>query len=170
MKEGKEGPQADIWDMVFEEVYKPIGIYHAPLMRTVEPDGSRGVPILGYGLYPTVEDMAKVALLIRNNGQFQGRQLLQGEKLAEAILRIEETGLPTGVTNGSGFYHLSFWSEPYRSSQKGKFMVPYMSGFGGNRVVFNPNGMISFRFTDSMDYDLLPLVKVADGIQPFYLP
>jgi len=165
----KEGPQADIWDMVLAEVYKPIGIYHAPLMRTVEPDGSRGVPIFGYGLYPTVQDMAKVALLLRNNGQHQGRQLLHAGKLAEVMLRIEETGLPSSEFNafGEGRYHLSFWAMPYRSARGDKFMIPYMSGFGGNRVVFNPNGIISFRFTDAVNYELEHLVKVAEAIQPF---
>ena len=71
------------------------------------------------------------------------------------------------LRNGAGFYHLSFWAEPYRPANGMEYMIPYMSGFGGNRVVFNPNGIISFRFTDAGSYDLNPLVKVADGIQPF---
>ena len=104
---------------------------------------------------------------MRNGGQYQGRQLLHAGKLAEALVRINETGLPTGVNNGAGFYHLSFWAEPYRPANGVEYMIPYMSGFGGNRVVFNPNGIISFRFTDAGSYDLNPLVKVADGIQPF---
>ncbi len=72
----KEGPDADIWDMVVDEVYQPIGIQHAPIIRTVEPDGSRGVPIFGYGLYPTVDDVAKVAALYHDGGRYQGQQLL----------------------------------------------------------------------------------------------
>jgi hypothetical protein len=42
-----------------------------------------------------------------------------------------------------------------------------MSGFGGKRVVFNPNGAIRFRFLDGANYELNPLVKVAEVIQPF---
>lgn len=164
----KAGPQADIWDMVVEEVYKPIGIDHAPIMRTIEPDGSRGVPIFGYGLYPTVEDVAKVALLLQNGGQYQGRQLLHAGRLAEALRQDAAVGLPTREFNeyGEGRYHLSFWSMPYRTARGDSFQVPYMSGFGGNRVVFNPNGIIAFRFTDALDYELEPLIKVADGIRP----
>ncbi|NTV38170.1 MAG: serine hydrolase, partial [Anaerolineales bacterium] len=55
-----DGPQADIWEMVVEEVYRPIGILYAPTIRTTEPDGSPGLPILAYGLYPTAEDLQKV--------------------------------------------------------------------------------------------------------------
>jgi len=54
----KEGPDADIWEMVLTEVLKPIGIFHAPIMRTIEPDGSKGLPIFGYGLYPNADDVA----------------------------------------------------------------------------------------------------------------
>ena len=46
----KEGPNAHLWDMVTEEVYRPIGIFHTPMMHTIEPDGSRGLPLLGFGL------------------------------------------------------------------------------------------------------------------------
>jgi CubicO group peptidase (beta-lactamase class C family) len=164
----QEGPQADIWDMVLEQVYNPIGIYSAPIMRTLEPDGSRGVPIFGYGLYPTVQDLAKVALLLRDGGQHEGRQLLHTGKLAEILLRIKEAGLPSSEFNafGEGRYHLSFWAMPYRSRRGDRFMIPYMSGFGGNRVVFNPNGIISFRVTDAVSYELDHLVRVADGIEP----
>jgi hypothetical protein len=80
-----EGADADIWDMVLEEVYRPIGIYHAPIMRTVEPDGGRGIPQFWVGLYPTVDDVAKVAILLRNGGQHQGQQLLHAGKVAEAL-------------------------------------------------------------------------------------
>jgi hypothetical protein len=58
----------------------------------------------------------KIALLLRNGGKYNGSQLLRAGKLAEALQRINETGLPTGVNNGAGFYHLSFWAEPYRSA------------------------------------------------------
>jgi CubicO group peptidase (beta-lactamase class C family) len=165
----KQGPQADIWDTVLEDVYRPIGIYSAPIMRTLELDGSRGVPIFGYGMYPTVQDMAKIALLLRNGGQHQGSQLLHAGKLEEILLRIEEAGLPSSEFNavGEGRYHLSFWAMPYRSQRGDRHMIPYMSGFGGNRVVFNPNGIISFRVTDALNYELDHLVRAADGIEPF---
>lgn len=165
----KEGPDADVWDMVVEEVYNPIGIYHAPIMRTIEPDGSKGLPIFGYGLYPTVDDVAKVARLLHNGGQHQGQQLLHASKLAEALYQTDVTGLPTGGSNqyGDAMYHLSFWSTPYRTADGDFYHIPYMAGFGGNHVVLTPNGVTSFRFADAHVYGVESMVKVAASIRPF---
>lgn len=164
-----EGADADIWDMVMVEVYQPIGIYRAPIMRTVEPDGSRGLPQFWVGLYPTVDDVAKVAILLRNGGQHQGQQLLHAGKLAEALRQTDIAGLPTGEINdyGEGTYHMSFWSMPYRSAAGDLFQIPYMSGFGGNRVILNPNGIIALQFADAQIYGFESMVKVADGMRPY---
>jgi hypothetical protein len=167
-----EGADADIWDMVLEEVYRPIGIYHAPIMRTIEPDESRGIPQFWVGLYPTVDDVAKIATLLSNGGQHQGRQLLHAAKLAEALRQTDVAGLPSGEFNdyGEGAYHMSFWSRPYRSSAGDLFQIPYMSGFGGNRVILNPSGVITFQFADAHIYGFESMVKVADGIDAFVSP
>ena len=50
------GPEAHLWEMVVAEVFQPIGIFHLPARHTQEADGSRGIPPLGYGLYPTIAD------------------------------------------------------------------------------------------------------------------
>jgi hypothetical protein len=50
----REGPNAHLWDMVEREVLRPIGIRHLPKMHTIEADGSRGIPLLGCGLYLSV--------------------------------------------------------------------------------------------------------------------
>src|SRR5262249_41624287 len=39
----KAGPSAALWAMVVSEVYEPIGIFAAPMMHTLETDGSRGI-------------------------------------------------------------------------------------------------------------------------------
>jgi len=168
----QEGPDADIWDMVVEEVYNPIGIQHAPIMRTHEPDGSRGLPIFGYGLFPTVDDVAKVADLYHSGGRHEGRQLLHAGKLAEALYKVDGVGLPTGERNayGDALYHLSFWSMPYRAENGAFYQIPYMTGFGGNHVALLPNGMTAFRFADAHVYGIESMVKVADGIDPFPMP
>jgi hypothetical protein len=168
----KDGLNADIWAMVVEEVFKPIGIHHAPIMRTLEPDGSRGIPIFGWGMYPTVDDVAKVAILLRNGGQHQGQQLLHAGKLAEALRQTDVVGLPTGEFNdyGEGTYLMSVWSMPYRSADGHLFQVPYMSGFGGNRVIFNPNCITTFVFSDAHIYLFESMVEVAEGIEPFPAP
>jgi hypothetical protein len=168
----KEGPEADVWDLVLEEVFRPIGVYHAPIMRTVESDGGRGIPQLWVGLYPTVDEVAKISKLLINHGVYQGQQILHAERLMEALRQTDVVGLRTGEFNdyGEGRYHMSFWSMPFLSADGHLFQVPFMSGFGGNRVIFNPNGIVCFRFTDAHEYNALPLIKVADAILPFQSP
>ncbi|HUU44405.1 MAG TPA: serine hydrolase domain-containing protein [Acidobacteriota bacterium] len=165
----KEGSDADIWEMVLAEVYRPIGIVYAPIMRTVEPDGSVGLPPFGYGLYPTVDDVAKISILLHNGGRHQGRQILHAGRLAEAMFRTDATGLPTGESTecGSVTYHLGFNGLPYRSGDGRIHRIPVSTGFGGNHWVLLPNGMTTFRFTDVNRYGISTMIDVAEAIRPF---
>ena len=81
------GPTADLWDTVVAEVFQPLGIFHAPMLHTPETDGKRGIPHLLQGLYPTIDDVAKLTTLLQNGGQHQGQQLLHAAKLAEALVQ-----------------------------------------------------------------------------------
>src|SRR4029450_7425155 len=123
--------------MVADEVYHPIGILHEPTMHTLEADGSRGLPLLGYGLTPTLADVAKLTTLLQQGGRHGGVQLLSATKLAEALYRTSATGL--SVLRRSRFsdyrYHLSFWSVPYVTDLGCRFLIPHMAGYGGNRAV-----------------------------------
>jgi len=169
----RTGPNGHLWDMVVDEVYRPIGIFHAPMLHTIETDGSRGVPILGFGLSPTIDDVAKLATLFQNGGRHDGQQLLPANKVADALYRAGDTaGLPLGPTTqfGSPRYHLSFWSIPYRTKSGCFFQIPYMSGYGGNTVALLPNGISAFRFADAMSYDQESLVLAGEAIRPFCAP
>src|SRR5262245_27174873 len=165
----RAGPNADLWDMVVTEVYRPIGILHAPMLHTTATDGSRGVPILGFGLSPTIEDIAKIATLFQNGGRYDAQQILPAHKVAEALYRVGDTaGLPLGSSTrfGGHRYHLSFWSIPYQTATGCFFQIPYMSGYGGNVVALLPNGISVFRFADAMSYDAESMVLAAEAIRP----
>ena len=165
----KEGPGAHLWDVVTREVFEPIGIAHAPKMHTLERDGRRGVPLLGVGLYPTVDDIAKVVTLLQNQGRHDGRQILSARKVAEALYRTAATGLPTGGKNryGESRYLLSFWSVPYRTATDCFFQIPYMAGYGGNVVALLPNGVSVFRLGDGETWDIETMVHAGEAIRPF---
>jgi hypothetical protein len=165
----KEGPAADIWEMVLTEVYRPIGIMDAPIMRTIESDGSAGLPIFGYGLYPNVDDVAKLSRLLQNGGRHQGRQILHAGRLAEAMFRTDVTGLPTGESAeyGGVTYHLSFNGLPYRGENGRVLRIPVSTGYGGNHWVLLPNGITTFRFSDANKYGVGAMVGVAEAIRPF---
>jgi hypothetical protein len=166
------GPTAHLWDMVVTEVFQPLGIFHAPMMHTQETDGERGIPHLLHGLYPTIDDVAKLTTLLHNGGQHQGQQLLSAAKLAEALDKTEVRGLPTGRKNryGEERYHLSFWSVPYRTGNGCVVQIPYMAGYGGNLVALLPNGITAFRFADGDNFDLESMVLAGEAIRPFPCP
>jgi CubicO group peptidase (beta-lactamase class C family) len=165
----RAGPNAHLWNMVVTEVFHPIGILHTPMMHTLETDGGRGIPLLAFGLYPTIDDIAKLTTLLQNGGRYQGRQLLSASKLAEALFNAETTGLPTGAKNrfGDALYHLSFWSVPYRTNNGCSFQIPYMSGYGGNLVVLLPNGISAFRFADGFNFDVESMVLAGEAVRSF---
>ncbi len=165
----RAGPDAHLWDMVVREVLQPIGIFHAPMTHTLEPDGGRGIPLLAFGFYPTIDDVAKIATLLQNGGRHRGQQLLSAANLADALYRTSAVGLPTGAKNrfGDAQYHLSFWSVPYRTASGCFFQIPYMSGLGGNLVALLPNGVSAFRFADGFNYDVDSMIVAGELIRPF---
>jgi hypothetical protein len=166
------GPHAQLWEMVMADVFQPIGIVHLPTMHTQEADGGRGIPLLYKGLYPTIDDVAKLTTLLQHGGRHQGRQLLSAAKLAEALDTSEARGLPSGQQNrfGEGQYHLSFWSVPYRTAAGCAFQIPYMFGYGGNLVILLPNGVSAFRFADGGHVDLESMVLAGEAVRPFPCP
>jgi len=163
------GPNAQLWDMVAAEVFRPIGIFHLPTMHTREAAGERGIPLLGHGLYPTIDDLAKLTTLLQHGGQHQGQQLLSAAKLAEALYKTDAMGLPSREENqfGEGRYQLSYWSVPYRTATGCVFQIPYMSGLGGNLVMLLPNGVSAFRLADGHDYHVDTMVLGGEAIRPF---
>jgi len=165
---GREGPDADLWDMVRRDVLEPIGVFHAPIRRTTEPDGQRGTPIFAYGLYPTLEDAAKIADLLQMSGEHNGQQLLHAGKTREALYRGAAEGLPTSQPNrfGQPRYHMSLWSAPYVGDGGCSMQIPYMAGYGGNLVVLLPNGVTAIRFSDGYNSELLPMIRAGEAVRP----
>ena len=158
--------------MVATEVFRPIGIFHAPMLHTQEVDGGRGIPFLFVGLYPTIDDVAKLTALLQHGSQHQGQHILHAGKLAEALYKTNAMGLPSRQENrfGVGHYQLSFWSVPYRTPSGCFFQIPFMSGIGGNHVVLLPNGVSAFRFADDHNYNVDTMLLAGEAIRPFPCP
>ena len=166
-----EGPDANLWDRVTEEVLEPIGIRVAPLMHTREVDGGRGVPVMGWGFFPTVDDVAKIAQLFQDRGAKDGQQLLYGDEIDRLLQGAPDRGLPIYWQNDHGqySYDFSFWYMPYRAEQGCDVRVPQMMGFGGNLVTLMPNGMTGFRLADASEgspgqYDAENMAALADSL------
>jgi len=150
------GPQADAWNMVAEEVLRPIGISHSPLVRTREPGGKDGPAWFSAGYYPTLDDLAKIALLFQDHGVHDGKQLLH-RRLTDATLEARDAldkdgdgsdGLPV-VRDGekpANLYRMAFHFTPFTGSASGKrHYLPTLSGYGENIVTLFPGRIVSIR-------------------------
>ncbi|MEM7426595.1 MAG: ABC transporter permease subunit [Pseudomonadota bacterium] len=152
----QEGPEADLWDMLTEEVFAPMGIDRLPVNRTLEPDGRRGTVVLASGLFPTIEEAFKIARLLQDHGAYKGRQLLHRELTKLAVSNDMDRGYVNGWTTsegGVGRYHMSFWLHPHIRWFGCDTRVPTMSGYGGNYISIMPNRTIGLRFADGHDDD-----------------
>jgi len=163
----REGPDASVWTMMLEEVYRPIGIHRMSTKFTTEKDGQPGVLFLGWALYVTVDDISKISRLLLDSGSHNGKQLLHAGKLAEALYQTEVRGLPTGNSNahGPGSYHMSIWHQSYASDSAAKVSIPGFRGWGGMTVDLIPNGIIAYRLKNGGN-EGLGMVEVANKIKP----
>lgn len=164
----REGPQANLWDMLREEVYSPIGIHHIQSTGTNDADRSM-VPFLGWGIYATVDDLARISRLFQDMGRHNGTQLLSRKGLEEAFYVNGINGLPTGSSNryGDKTYHLSFWHEAFVSDSGQEYTAPKMVGWGGVVIQLMPNGMIGFRIGNGGQPEVENMMLIADQIRPF---
>ncbi|MEM8497916.1 MAG: hypothetical protein AAF542_07825 [Pseudomonadota bacterium] len=166
----KEGPDAHLDQVLFDEVYKPIGIHHLPINRTKEAEGAPGLAFLAWGMYLTPDDTAKIGTLLQNGGRHNDKQLLSANKLAEALYQTEQRGLPMGDGNeyGEGTYHMTLWHYPYKTLSGALTSTGQMLGWGGNVVTLIPNGMIGYRYGNGDYVPVEGAVRVADRIKPFH--
>jgi CubicO group peptidase (beta-lactamase class C family) len=158
----KEGPDADFWSMVRKSVLKPLGIPHLPLARTIESGGKLGIPIMGWGSYPTVVEAAKIGRLLHKEGKLGKKQVLNEFRVKEALYRTFRAGYDAGSGYGLPREYLhSMWINNVGLST-GVVTMPSMNGHGGNFVVIFPSGTIAIRFSDSNHYDISHMVAVAE--------
>lgn len=142
----KEGANASVWELLRREVYRPLGIFHAPTNSTVESDGSVGQPLMAYGHYATLDDLAKIALLYQQGGVWRGRQLLQPDLVAQIL---PKSNPPLGALDSSGdgttYYYLDWWHQRLESDEGCTVYVPQMQGWGGMTVTLLPGGPVLLR-------------------------
>ena len=162
--EEKEAEKIYYWNLVRDHVLIPIGAEHFTLLHSLETDGSKGIPMLAYGAFPTLDEAAKIAMLLSNEGNYKGQQLLHREKTREALGRTSWTGYSTNNDFRGAKYQHAFWSTAVSGSQC-EMDVTYMLGYGANYVLFLPNRDVIFRFMDEYDLDFRELVRRVDKLK-----
>ncbi len=168
----RAGDGADLWEMLEEEVYRPIGVPHAPTNRLIEADGSLTLPQMSQGYYPTVDDLAKIARLLQDGGVHEGEPLLHPELTAEVLYRTDVRGIAFGppAEIGQPSYSLALWHQNHVGEGGCVVDLTRMSGWGGHRVVLFPNGIVAIRISKVAGSEASPvdgLAAVADRLDPF---
>jgi hypothetical protein len=148
------GPAADIWQMLTTEVFAPIGILHAPAVRTREPDGRPGLVWFSAGYYPTLDDLAKIAMLYQALGEHAGEQILNRQLTADLLAgrnALQKNGdaavdpaVAAEAAPDAEFYKMGFHFVPYVEKSTHRVVrFPTMEGSGDNLVTLYPNGLVS---------------------------
>ncbi len=161
----KEGPSANLWTMLRNEVFEPIGIHEAPTNRTIEPDGAPGQPLMAYGYYPTLGEMVRMARLYQAGGKWGDAQILYGPRIKELLPGPQPKGLPTGemLAGGESTYLNAFWIATYTRIGGCRIHYPHMLGWGGNLIALLPGGLTGVRIAKG-DESKDPTVADPDGM------
>ena len=174
--EAREGPDADLWEMVNAEVYRPIGLRWVPAQRIRNRDRSRGVMPMGWGLYPTPHDATRIAQLLHQGGAWHGEQLLHRDRTLATLGRVGErypTSQASQLTNGDWRqiqYRNAAWSIDVDRGPNCRGAANWMEGLGGNYVVILPTGTTLLRFADQNVYDSGSLILTGLRLDPDCAP
>ena len=171
------GGGADIFNLVRDDVYKPLHVSQGGLTSLRTDNGETGKALGFIGLYYIQDDIAKMAKLLNNDaGVIGGAQILEPSRLRESLYRepsvsgvpVPDTGTPS-VPN-TYRYNNSMWAKKITRAefpQYGcEFWVPYMSGYGGISVVLLPNGATVYIFSDHQEYSWGAAVNEAIKLAP----
>ncbi len=170
--QSQEGPGADIFQFVVDEVYRPLGLGPGAYttMRTADNDW-QGQAEGGYGLWWIPDDIAKIATLLNSwQGQIDGVQVLHPGLLAAALQRSpDDRGV---MIDSRRVYNNAFWANRYSQADgfDCEFWVPQMLGISGNVVAIMPNGTAYYYFSDNQEFTWDAAVRELDKITPMCRP
>jgi CubicO group peptidase (beta-lactamase class C family) len=163
-----EGPDADIFKFVVDEVYLPLmmGPGAFSTLRTKDANW-QGQAIGGYGMWWIPDDLAKISnFLNATGGVIDGEPILNREALDASLQRDPND---RGVENyPGGKYNNAFWADSYDQSVgfDCQFWVAAMQGYSGIIVALFPNGTSYYYASDGRDFTWDAALREANGIIP----
>jgi hypothetical protein len=166
--QAQEGPEADIFQFVVDEVYRPLGLGPGAYtsMRTADNHWS-GQAEGGYGLWWIPDDIAKLGMLLNSNGgKINGEQILHPDLLAATI---QQNPNDRGVKiDSQRMYNNAFWANRYTRADgfDCEFWVTQMLGVSGNVVALLPNDITYYYFSDNQEFTWEAALREADKITP----
>jgi CubicO group peptidase (beta-lactamase class C family) len=164
----REGPDADIYQFVVDEVYRPLGLGPGAYstMRTADNDW-QGQAEGGYGQWWIPDDITKIGtFLIADGGKINGEQILHPGLLAAAL---QQDPNDRGVKiDSQRMYNNSLWANHYTPSDgyDCEFWVPQMLGVSGNVVALFPNGITYYYFSDNQEFTWDSALRETGKVAP----
>jgi CubicO group peptidase (beta-lactamase class C family) len=159
-------PDADIFEFVVEEVYKPLqmgpGVF--TVLRTKDQSW-QGQPYGGSGLWWIPDDLAKIGNFLNvDGGAISGRQVLHPDILAATLQQEPDD---RGVDIGRNWkYNNAFWAQSYVGGYECEFWVTHMHGYSGIVITLMPNGTIYYYASDGRDFTWDAAVRESNKIFP----
>jgi len=174
----KRGQDADIFNLVRDDIYKPLQLTAGALTTIRTSNSPHGAPSGYYGLFLAKDDISKLGNFLNDSGGIiDNTQVLEPTRLKEALFRSSnafETGVPILGTNsasalgapqsGSGHaasantrrYAHGFWGKQITTAEfpeyQCDFWISLMAGYGGNIVALLPNGVTFYIFSDGKEF------------------
>jgi hypothetical protein len=188
----RRGKDADIFDLVRDDVYKPLHVTTGGLTTIRTDNSATGAPGGYYGLFFNQGDIAKIANFLNNgSGMINGVQVLEANRLKESLFRgpnPDAGGVPiVGAITGSALgpptlghgktpetnsrrYTHGFWGKSITPMEfpeySCSFWVPLMAGYGGNIVELLPNGATFYIFSDAREFPWVDSVHEIAKLAP----
>ncbi|WP_406141498.1 beta-lactamase family protein [Streptomyces anulatus] len=167
----KAGSGADIFDMLRDDVLKPISVGPDSLVSSRTDNSPGGAPFGGYGMFWTQDSVAKFAKFLNNDhGAINGKQVLDPTLLAATMQQTPEARGMTTKGAKPMKYQNGFWGREFTSSDNpvytSPFYVPFMSGYGGITVAMMPNGATYYYFSDNNEFSWSTAVAEAAKLAP----
>ncbi len=182
---------ADLFNMVRDDVYKPLRVSQGVLTTIRTGNSPTGAPSGYYGLFFNQDDIAKMADFLNNGrGVINGTQVLDSTRLNEALFRgtpnSSVPGVPIEGTNtasalgaaalgreavaNSRRYSHGFWGRYISPTEFPQypcdFWITFMAGYGGNIVAMLPNGVTFYIFSDGKEFPWMNPVQEINKLIP----
>jgi hypothetical protein len=188
----RKGKDADIFNLVRDDVYVPLRVSAGGLTTIRTENSSTGAPTGYYGLFFNKDDVAKIGgFLNSGTGTIAGVPVLDAARLKEALFRTssaEAVGVPVvGSSRTSSLgapqlgpnkprspntrrYAYGFWGRHLTAAEFPRnscdFWIALMSGYGGNVVLLLPNGVVTYVFSDGMEFPWLDYAQETFKLSP----
>ncbi len=183
------GPDADAWDVLRKEVFEPIGIFHAPAVRTREDADRDGFPLVQRGLLPDArrpgQDRIAVPGWRRARRQATPAPRSHGRPAGSA--RSHRQARRRVGRNRTGRHALprlciyTRWGFISRRTQAAaariRHYLPTMQGYGDNEVILFPGRVVAIRMAKvternpktgpAVSDDVDMTLRAVDRLAPF---